>query len=94
MNPIVKLLFNFDIVLAQLCTAQESIAMWIINYVTWSVKLDMLLIHSELFGVVDGFKLIQDPMTLLFIITTQGAITTLQKEVTNTQHFTCSLFSK
>jgi len=26
-----------------------------INYVTWSVKLDMLLIHLELFGVVDGF---------------------------------------
>jgi hypothetical protein len=26
-------------------------------------------------------KLIQDPMTLPFIITTQGAITTLQKEV-------------
>ncbi len=27
-----------------------------INYVTWSVKLDMLLIHLELFGVVDDFK--------------------------------------
>jgi hypothetical protein len=29
------------------------------------------------------FNLIQDPMTLPFIITTQGAITTLQKEVMN-----------
>jgi hypothetical protein len=28
-----------------------------------------------------AFKLIQDPMTLPFIITTQGAITTLQKKV-------------
>jgi hypothetical protein len=26
-----------------------------IDYITWSVKLDMILIHSELFGVVDGF---------------------------------------
>ncbi len=26
-----------------------------IDYITQSVKLDMLLIHLELFGVVDGF---------------------------------------